>query len=376
MNNIIVLGCGLVGRAIALDLSNDFDVTSCDYDEFKLKEINQYGINTLIADLSNYQSISNLIEPYDVVVGAVPGYMGYRVIEEVIKAGKNVVDISFFPEDSLSLNMLATAKNVSAVVDCGVAPGMSNILLGYHNSRMKVNNFMCYVGGLPFIRKLPFQYKAPFSPIDVIEEYTRPARYVENSIIKTAPALSDAEYINFDKIGTLESFNTDGLRTMLKTMKVPNMKEKTLRYPGHIEYIKVLLEAGFFSNKEILVGKNTVIPIEVTNKILFDEWKLDPDEREFTVMKIIIEGEEDGENVRYTYNLFDKYDEATRISSMARTTGYTATAVVHLMLEGKCKQIGIIPPEYIAQNDENMNYIIEYLAERNVIYHLIKEILS
>jgi len=88
MNKIIVLGCGLVGRAIALDLSNDFDVTSCDYDEFKLKEINQYGINTLIADLSNYQSISNLIEPYDVVVGAVPGYMGYRVIEEVIKAAK------------------------------------------------------------------------------------------------------------------------------------------------------------------------------------------------------------------------------------------------------------------------------------------------
>ncbi|HPD32902.1 MAG TPA: saccharopine dehydrogenase C-terminal domain-containing protein [Candidatus Kapabacteria bacterium] len=375
MNKIIVLGCGLVGRAIALDLSSDYDVTSCDYDESKLNEIKQYGINTIIADLSDYKSIAELTEPYDVVVGAVPGYMGYRVIEEVINGGKNVVDISFFPEDSLSLNSLAISKNVSAVVDCGVAPGMSNILLGYHSSRIKVENFICYVGGLPFIRKFPFQYKAPFSPIDVIEEYTRPARFIENSVIKTEPALSDSEFINFDKIGTLEAFNTDGLRTMLKTMKVPNMKEKTLRYPGHIEYIKVLLEAGFFSNKEILVGNNTIRPIEVTNKILFDEWKLDPDDEEFTVMKIIIEGEEDGENVRYTYNLFDKYDQTTKISSMARTTGYTASAVVHLMLQGKCRQIGIIPPEYIAANDENMNYIIEYLAERNVIYHLTKEIL-
>ena len=245
MKKIIVLGCGLVGRAIALDLSNDYDVTSCDYDEFKLNNIKPYNINTLIADLSDFRTIAKIIEPYDIVIGAVPGYMGYKVLQEVIKAGKNAVDISFFPEDSMTLNELAEKNNVSAIVDCGVAPGMSNILLGYHYSRMKVENFICYVGGLPIMRKFPFQYKAPFSPIDVIEEYTRPARFMENSIIKTVSALSDSEYITFDEIGTLEAFNTDGLRTMLKTMKVPNMKEKTLRYPGHIEYIKVLLDAGF-----------------------------------------------------------------------------------------------------------------------------------
>jgi saccharopine dehydrogenase-like NADP-dependent oxidoreductase len=376
MKKIIVLGCGLVGRAIALDLSNDYDVTSCDYDEFKLNNVKPYNINTLIADLSDFRTIAKIIEPYDIVIGAVPGYMGYKVLQEVIKAGKNAVDISFFPEDSMTLNELAEKNNVSAIVDCGVAPGMSNILLGYHYSRMKVENFICYVGGLPIVRKFPFQYKAPFSPIDVIEEYTRPARFMENSIIKTVSALSDSEYIAFDEIGTLEAFNTDGLRTMLKTMKVPNMKEKTLRYPGHIEYIKVLLDAGFFSTKEILVGNTTVKPIEVTNKILFNEWKLSPDDLEFTVMRIIIEGQEDGENVRYTYNLFDKYDPTTKISSMARTTGYTATAAVHLMLQGKCKKWGIIAPEFIANNDENMNFIIEYLAERNVIYHLTKEVID
>lgn len=376
MEKIIVLGCGLVGRAIALDLSTEFDVTSCDFDEFKLNAMKQYGINTLIADLSNTKSIGPIVAPFDVVVCAVPGYMGHSVLKELIEAGKNTVDISFSPEDHMSLNDLAEKNNVSAIVDCGVAPGMSNILLGYHYSRMKVENYICYVGGLPFIRKFPFQYKAPFSPIDVIEEYTRPARFIENSIIKIAPALSDSEYITFDDIGTLEAFNTDGLRTMLNTMKVPNMKEKTLRYPGHIEYIKVLLESGFFSTKEILIGNSILRPIDFTNKILFDQWKLGPNDEEFTVMRIIIEGQEDGENVRYTYNLFDKYDPSTKISSMARTTGYTATAAVHLMLDGKCKRSGIIAPEFIAETDENMNFIIEYLAERNVIYHLTKEVME
>lgn len=376
MEKIIVLGCGLVGRAIALDLSTEFDVTSCDFDEFKLNAMKQYGINTLIADLSNTKSIGAIVAPFDVVVCAVPGYMGHSVLKELIEAGKNTVDISFSPEDPMSLNDLAEKNNVSAIVDCGVAPGMSNILLGYHYSRMKVENYICYVGGLPVIRKFPFQYKAPFSPIDVIEEYTRPARFIENSIIKIAPALSDSEYITFDDIGTLEAFNTDGLRTMLNTMKVPNMKEKTLRYPGHIEYIKVLLESGFFSTKEILIGNSIVRPIDFTNKILFDQWKLGPNDEEFTVMRIIIEGQEDGENVRYTYNLFDKYDPSTKISSMARTTGYTATAAVHLMINGKCKKSGIIAPEFIAGTDENMNFIIEYLAERNVIYHLTKEVME
>lgn len=376
MEKIIVLGCGLVGRAIALDLSTEFDVTSCDFDEFRLNAMKQYGINTLIADLSNTKSIGAIVAPFDVVVCAVPGYMGHSVLKELIEAGKNTVDISFSPEDHMSLNDLAEKNNVSAIVDCGVAPGMSNILLGYHYSRMKVENYICYVGGLPVIRKFPFQYKAPFSPIDVIEEYTRPARFIENSIIKIAPALSDSEYITFDDIGTLEAFNTDGLRTMLNTMKVPNMKEKTLRYPGHIEYIKVLLESGFFSTKEILIGNSIVRPIDFTNKILFDQWKLGPNDEEFTVMRIIIEGQEDGENVRYTYNLFDKYDLSTKISSMARTTGYTATAAVHLMINGKCKKSGIIAPEFIAETDENMNFIIEYLAERNVIYHLTKEVME
>ena len=125
-------------------------------------------------------------------------------------------------------------------MDCGVAPGMGNIIFGHHDKSMKITDYECLVGGLPEKREWPYEYQAVFSPIDVIEEYIRPARYVQHSQLITKEALSDTELIEFDEIGTLESWNSDGLRTLIKTMShVPNMIEKTLRYPGCVEYLKV-----------------------------------------------------------------------------------------------------------------------------------------
>ncbi len=225
---------------------------------------------------------------------------------------------------------------------------------------------------MPFIRKYPFQYKAPFSPIDVIEEYTRPARYVENGNIVVKDALSDSEFLYFNDIGTLEAFNTDGLRSLMFTLDIPNMKEKTLRYPGHIDLIKALKFGGFFDNNEIQINGVNIKPIDFTNKILFKEWYLPPDEEEFTVMRVIIRGEEEGSKFEYTYDLFDIYDDETQTSSMARTTGYTATAVANLILEGKFSQKGLFPPEYLGFNSDVFNGIIKYLEERNVIYEMKK----
>src|SRR5690606_17875129 len=152
------------------------------------------------------------------VVGAVPGFMGFGVAQAVVQAGKNMVDISFFPEDPFLLDEEARREQVTLVTDCGVAPGMGNILLGYHNKQMKVLRYECLVGGLPVARTWPWEYKAVFSPIDVIEEYVRPARYVQNGAIVVREALSDPELIDFEGIGTLESWNSDGLRTLIQTM--------------------------------------------------------------------------------------------------------------------------------------------------------------
>jgi saccharopine dehydrogenase-like NADP-dependent oxidoreductase len=374
---ITLLGAGMVGSAMAIDLCNKYDVTLVDLDQNKLEILqNRFPLRTLQGDLSDHNVIGKVIADADLVVCAVPGFMGFKTLQSIISNGKNVVDISFFNEDSFELDHLAKEKNVTVVVDCGVAPGMCNIILGYHLKNMEIDEYECLVGGLPFKRSLPFQYKAPFSPSDVIEEYTREARYVENGHIIYKPALSEPELVEFENIGTLESFNTDGLRSLIKTMNIPNMKEKTLRYPGHIEYMKVLRDSGFFSKDEIDVKGIKIKPLDLTSKLLFPLWELKEDEHEFTVMRIKIKGSEKSIRKKYVYHLFDKYDEKTGTSSMARTTGYTATAAANLILDGNFKRTGICPPEFIGSEGNCYQLIDEYLKERNIIYNREEKIIS
>lgn len=366
-NKIAVLGAGLVGKTIAADLAKDHEVTSIDINEEALRQLK--GIQTIQTDLFDLSKLKNILQPFDVIVGAVPGFMGFQIAQTVIEAGKNMVDISFFPEDPFALDELARKKNVTIITDCGVAPGMGNIILGYHNKRMKVENYECLVGGLPVVREWPFEYKAVFSPIDVIEEYTRPARYIQNRALVVKEALSDPELIHFDGVGTLESWNSDGLRSLIKTMpNIPNMIEKTLRYPGCIEYLRVLREAGYFSYDEIDVKGVKVRPIDLTAKLLFPKWKLKPGEEEFTVMRIIVDGEEGNKKKTYTYNLLDRTDKPTSTLSMARTTGYTCTAAVNLVLQNKFQRKGISPPEFLGEEETNFRFILTYLDQRGVHY--------
>jgi saccharopine dehydrogenase-like NADP-dependent oxidoreductase len=372
MQKIVVLGAGLVGKVMAADLAASFDVTSIDINDEALEQLSARGIKTQKVDLSDKGALSNVLKDFDLVIGAVPGFMGFEVAKTVIRAGKNMVDISFFPEDPFLLDDLAKTHDVTIVTDCGVAPGMGNIILGYHNQRMSVKYYECLVGGLPVVREWPYEYKAVFSPIDVIEEYTRPARYVQNGAMVVKEALSDPELVHFNGLGTLESWNSDGLRSLIKTMpNIPNMIEKTLRYPGCIEYLRLLRETGLFSYEEIDVRGIKIRPIDVTAKLLFPKWKLKPGEEEFTVMRIIIDGEESGKQKRYQYNLLDKTTNGTL--SMARTTGYTCTAVAHLVAGGQYNQRGVSPPEFLGEEQEHFDFIMGYLKERGVNYQCIMQ---
>lgn len=370
MKNITILGAGMVGRTMAIDLAKDYVVTSVDRDPTALAMLEQKNIKTVLADLGEKSSVQELIRSADLVVGAVPGFMGHETLKWVIEAGKNIVDISFFPEDPFDLDELAKEKGVVAVMDAGVAPGMSNFIAGYHNEHMEIQEFICYVGGLPTERAWPFEYKAPFSPIDVIEEYIRPSRLVENGALVEREALSEPELIQLPGVGQLEAFNTDGLRSLIKTMNIPNMKEKTLRYPGHIELMRVLRETGFFSDTEISVKGSAIRPIDLTTQLLFPKWKLEEDEEEFTVMQIIVRGDENGESVTYTYDLLDRYDSATGASSMSRTTGYTCTAISRLVLEGKYERTGISPPEFVGASQVCFDDVMEMLKARGVHYKM------
>ena len=368
---IAVLGAGMVGRAMAIDLAKNHNVTCFDIDEKSLSQIEKSGagIKTKQADLRDVGNYSKLLTDFDLVVSAVPGFMGFETLKAIIHSKKDVVDISFFPENALDLDELAKTSGVTAIVDCGVAPGMSNLVLGYYDSIMKIDHFDCMVGGLPKKRIKPFEYKAPFSPIDVLEEYTRPARYVENGNIITKPALSDAALHDFEITGTLESFNTDGLRSLLFTMPhIPNMKEKTLRYPGHIELMQSLIRAGFLNHETINIKGQAVKPIEFTSAILFDQWKLEEAEEEFTFMQIIIKGTMNNQPATIAYLLYDEYDPKSNTSSMSRTTGYTCTAAVNLVAEKKFNEKGVFPPELVGKHEHCFRYIMNYLEERAVIY--------
>jgi saccharopine dehydrogenase-like NADP-dependent oxidoreductase len=367
--NIAVLGAGMVGRTIAIDLAREFSVTCFDLDGESLQGVKQRNSSIQIqqVDLQNYPQYENWLVSSDLIVSAVPGFMGFKVLEAIITCQKDVADISFFPEDGLQLDELAKEKNVTAIIDTGVAPGMSNLILGRYNEEMTIYNFECYVGGLPKVRRKPFEYKAPFSPADVLEEYIRPARLKENGKIVTRPALSEREYINFEGLGTLEAFNTDGLRSLLFTMPhIPNMKEKTMRYPGHVELIIALKQAGFFDEKEIDLNGTKISPRQFSSKILFNDWKLGSEEEELTVMKIIIEGKKNTIAHRIEYSLLDWYDSKTETSSMSRTTGYTCTGAVYLIAKKLFTEKGVFPPELVGKHKACFDFIMNHLEERGV----------
>jgi saccharopine dehydrogenase-like NADP-dependent oxidoreductase len=371
---IVVLGAGLVGGPMAMDLAKDpgNEVLVADISEEALDRVTAKArVKTQRADLSRQDEVQTLAKQADIVLSAVPSSMGFRTLEAVIETGKDVVDIAFSAENPLDLDALARRTGSTAIVDMGVQPGMGSVLAGHALSQLdQTDSILSYVGGLPRQRRWPYEYKAVFAPMDVIEEYVRPARYVENGKLVVRTALSDPELLDFPDVGTLEAFNTDGLRTMATTLagKVPNMKEKTLRYPGHIEKMRLLRETGFFSTDPIDVNGTPVRPLDLTAKLLFPMWKLEPGEADVTVLKVIVEGVKAGKRTRLTYDLFDTFDIATGVHSMARTTGYTATAAVRMLGKKIFTKKGVFPPELVGFERTCVEFLLGELRARGVIY--------
>ena len=373
MKRIVVLGCGAVGMHMAIDLCEDpeFEVTSVDINREVLENLaREHPILIRVEDLSTEEGVMCAVKEADIVIGSVPGSMGYKLLESVIRAGRNIVDISYFPEDPFGLDDLAKANAVTAVVDCGVVPGMSNIILGDHMRKMKVTSYECYVGGVPKSRNAPLGYKSPFPVLEVLEEYAGSGRMVEDGKVVVEPMLSETATIDFAEVGPLACLNSDGLRTLIRTMDIPDMLEKTLRYPGHVDVMRIFRDAGFLNLTPIQVKGASVRPIDVTASLISPHWKYGPGEADLTVMRLVISGEEDGEPATYTYNLYDEYDSATGALSMARTTGYTCTAVARLVLDGGYSQEGISPPEFVGRADGCREHVEKYLEDRGVRYRM------
>jgi saccharopine dehydrogenase-like NADP-dependent oxidoreductase len=207
-----------------------------------------------------------------------------------------------------------------------------------------------------------------FSPVDVIEEYTRPARYIENGAPVVRPALSDVELLDFEGVGTLEAFNTDGLRTLADTIPLPDMKEKTMRYPGHADLMRVLRDTGFFSKEEIDVAGARLRPLDLTARLLFPAWSLPEGEEDVSVMRVIIEGAAQGQPRRAVFELVDRYDRAAGVTSMARTTGYTCSVAARLVADGTFARKGLCPPEYLGMDAAACAALFDGLRARGIAF--------
>jgi lysine 6-dehydrogenase len=397
----LILGAGRIGRALAVDLAAEpsWRVTVADLSRAALDAVaaprGTAGpsrfvssgtappetspatavVETVEADLSDPGEVTRLAADHDLVVGALPSFLGFTALRAVLEAGRSCVDISFFEEDPFELDGLARERGVTAVVDCGIAPGCDHLIAGRHASEMdEVERFRCYVGGLPAERSWPWEYKAPFAPYDVLAEYTRPARYIAGGEPVVRPALSEPELLDFPGLGTLEAFNTDGLRTLLTTLPIPDMQEKTLRYPGHAEKMRALREAGFFSPEPVDVDGTAVSPLALTSKLLFHQWRLEEGEKDLTVMRVEVDGRtrsaagggDGARRERHVYDLLDRADPATGLSSMARTTGFTCAAVARLVADGTWDRPGVSAPEHVGGHRGCFERVMGELADRGV----------
>lgn len=369
MAKIAVLGCGLIGSFIARDLARDADleVTGVDSSEQALAGLADAGIRTRRADLSARDEVHGAVEDADAVVGAVPGFLGHCMIETVIGSCKPIADISFAPEDPMALDAFAHELGVTAVVDCGVSPGLSNLAVGRAMARMDaIDDVAIFVGGLPARRGRPFDYAIVFSATDVIEEYMRPARLVENGAVVTRPALSEIEPVEIPGVGAVEAFLTDGLRTLLTTVRARNMREKTLRYPGHARAMQGLRDAGFFSDRPL--GADLPTARDFTQRLLFDAWKLAPGEEEFTYLKISVTGCRGSTARRYTAEVFDRTDLVAGATSMARTTGFPCAIVARLLARGEYRAPGVRPLELLAGNAAASEKLVAGLRGRGIVW--------
>jgi saccharopine dehydrogenase-like NADP-dependent oxidoreductase len=371
---VLILGSGNIGSVAAEDLAksiSSIQVVVADKNETRAKDVAERiggnNVSWIQLDATNHSKLANALKDFDLVMGFLPGKLGYSLTKACIDAGKDLVDVSYMSENPLTLTDNAIKAGVTIVPDCGLAPGISNILVGHAAAKLdKVQTVHIMVGGLPEKPVPPLGYVITWSPENLIDEYMRKARIVKEGKIIEVEALSGLEEIEFPEFGKLEAFYTDGLRTLPQTITdAYDMWEKTLRYPGHAEKIKLLKTLGFFEEEQIAVDGVSVSPRRLTVK-LFEQKLRKPEVKDVVALKVEVSGVKNGRQTRYVYHLLDYYDEKLGITAMARTTAYSASIIAQLMLKKALKEKGVVPTENIGKNDALFKLFLDELEKREI----------
>ncbi len=360
MENILILGAGNVGKTVAHDLSEEYKITIADADEKTLKKIKENDRisleDTTKIDAAKYEELRDLIAKYDIVVGALPGDVGYECVKAAAEAGTDMIDVSFMPEDPFSLDDLVKKNEVSVIVDAGFGPGLSNIFIGRIQEEIDVlEDVTIRIGGLPLERRPPLYHKLTFSPRDLIQEYVREARLVRDGKVVKEDPMEDISKVELDG-KEFEEFYSDGLRTLLKTIDAQNIEETTLRWKGHLQKMKVLRDLGFFKEENV----------DKTLKIIGPLMRFESED--FCIMDIEAlggKGERSEKEMRMNYFFYDEADE--KFSSMARSTGYSVAAFTRLLIEEKENMIdGIVAPEVLGVDKNYHDFVVEYMREKGM----------
>lgn len=372
--NIAVLGCGNIGSVVTRDLAESLPsakITLADYNVKRAKEvaveIEHDNVSWAQTDALNHQKLVATLKKFDIAVGTLPGHLGFRVCRAAIAAGVNMVDVSYMPEDVMTLHRAALRAKTCLIPDCGMSPGLGNILIGHAVSSLdKVDSVHILNGGLPEKPVPPLGYVVTWSARDLVDMYTRKVTIVKEGKKTMVKALTGLEETMFPRIGRLEAFYTDGLRTLLHTVKgVREMWEKTLRYPGHVEKIKLLQALGFFDEEPTEVDEANIIPKEVTAR-LFEKKLRKPEIRDLVAILIRVIGTEDGQEIKYSYRILDRYDAKRKVTAMARTTAYTASVVTQLLARRMIEEKGVVPPEKIGMNEKSYREFVKQMLKRGI----------
>jgi saccharopine dehydrogenase-like NADP-dependent oxidoreductase len=324
-------------------------------------------LQTVRLSISQKPRFHDLLRKVELVCGALPGRLGFDLMTETVKAGRDTVDISYTPRDAFLLQRKAKEVGCRVVPQCGVAPGFTNMCVGDASRRLdQMKSVEVFVGGLPEKPEPPLNYRIVFSLEDVVNEYSRPVQVIEEGKRKKVEALSGRGLTSFPGVGKLEYFLTDGLGSLPRSYpRTREMHEFTLRYPGHVDMMQTLRVLGFFERNPVKIGVVEVEPRQLTIELLRGAMSRGSPE-DFLALRVDVKGLSSGKKTHLRYRLLDHYSRKSEVSAMARTTAYPCTSVALLLGRGEIKETGIVTPERIAQEERLFRYVLARLSERGV----------
>jgi lysine 6-dehydrogenase len=378
---MLVLGAGLQGSACAYDLLQNPDVKEVRLADLHTDHLEQflapYSGKRLIftpLDVRDREAVLALMQQSDAVMSAIPYYFNYELAELAVQAGVHFSDLGGNTEivfKQKTLDAQAKKKNITIIPDCGLAPGMVNILAEHGINQLDtVESVRIFVGGLPQKPEPPLNYQIVYSLEGVLDYYTTLSWVLRGGKRTQVEALSEIEVVRFaGSVGELEGFHTaGGLSTMAFRYegKIPTMEYKTLRYPGHARIMEAIRELGLLELKPVDVKGMKVVPRDLVVAAMGPRLTK-PDSHDLVALRVVVEGTRGGKPKKIGWELVDYYDEENGISAMERSTGYSLSITGQMQARGEIGKAGVFTPDEAIPAEK----YIEELAKRGVV---IKEL--